>query len=129
MSESQEKPLMSGQLSGPELYALLASGYEPIGVVMGVAAVSMGTKGFGRSLRGIFRQGEMTAVSQTSIEARKLALKRAEDDARELGADLVLVHHWEVRDAAEIVEVTCNATACRKTGTGMKEMQIATATG
>jgi uncharacterized protein YbjQ (UPF0145 family) len=120
--------LLSGQLTAPELYALLCSGYEPIGVVMGVAAVSMGTRGFGRSIQALFRKGEMSALSQTSQEARKLALSRAEDEARTLGADLFLVHHWEVRDAAEIVEVTCTATACRKTGKDLLPMQIATAT-
>lgn len=124
---SSEKHLLSGQLTAPELYALLASGYEPVGVVMGVAAISMGTRGFGRTIQAIFRKGEMSALSQTSQEARQLALSRAEDEARALGADLFLVHHWEVRDAAEIVEVTCTATACKKKG-DFQPMPIATAT-
>lgn len=124
---SEKKKLIGGQMTPPELYALMSAGYEPIGVVMGVAAISMGTRGFARSIQAIFRKGEMTALAQTSQEARKLALSRAEDDARELGADLILVHHWEVRDAAEIVEVTCTGTACRKVGP-MVQMPIATAT-
>jgi uncharacterized protein YbjQ (UPF0145 family) len=125
---TETKHLLSGQLTAPELYALLCSGYEPIGVVMGVAAISMGTRGFGRSIQAIFRKGEMSALSQTSQEARKLALQRTEDEAKALGADLFLVHHWEIRDAAEIVEVTCTATACRKTDKGLLQMPIATAT-
>ncbi len=108
--------LPSATMSGPELYALLASGHEPIGVVIGVAAISMGSRGFGRSIRAIFNKGEMTAVSQTSAEARRTALQRAEEEAKKLGADMILVSEWNVRDVAEIVEVTCTATAVRKKG-------------
>ena len=117
----------SAQMGGPELYALLASGYQPIGVVIGVAVVSMGTRGFARSLRGILKKGEMLAVSQTSQHARELAMERLEQAAKAKGADLVLVHQVEVRDAAEIVEITYTGTACRKVGE-MQKMPITTAT-
>jgi uncharacterized protein YbjQ (UPF0145 family) len=114
-------------MSGPELYALRAAGYEPIGIVFGVAAISMGSRGFGRSVRAIFTKGEMTAVSQTSAEARRTALARAEKEAQELGADMILVNNFDVRDVAEIVEITCTATALKKAGE-FKAMPIATAT-
>ncbi len=127
MTEVLSRPLPSATMSGPELYALLASGYEPIGVVIGVAAISMGSRGFGRSFRAIFNKGEMTAVSQTSAEARRTALARAEEEGKRLGADLILVSEWNVRDVAEIVEVTCTATAVRKKGEFI-HMTIATAT-
>ena len=101
MTEVLSRPLPSATMSGPELYALLASGYEPIGVVIGVAAISMGSRGFGRSVRAIFNKGEMTAVSQTSAEARRTALARAEEEGKRLRADLILVSEWSVRDVAE----------------------------
>ena len=126
MSDIQS-PVPSATMSGPELYALMAAGYEPIGVVIGVAAISMGSRGFGRSIRAIFSKGEMTAVSQTSAEARRTALSRAEDEAKRLDADLMLVSDWNVRDVAEIVEVTCTATALRKKGE-FRLMPIAAAT-
>ncbi len=117
----------SASVTGPELYALIASGYQPIGIVIGVAAISMGTRGFGRSIRAIFKKGEMSAISQTSADARRLALDRVNEEAKKLGADLVLVHEWDVRDVAEIVEVTCTANALRKFGE-FRQMPIATAT-
>lgn len=117
----------SGFLSGPELYATMAAGYMPIGVVVGVAVYAMGTSGLGRSLRALIKRGEMTAVSSTSYDARRAALRRAEEDAQKLGADLMLLHGWEVRDMGAIVEIACNATALKKVG-DMKPMQIANAT-
>lgn len=117
----------SAIMSGPELYAIMMSGYEPIGIVVGVSATAMGSGGFGRSIRALFKRGEMTAVSSTSYEARRRALQQAEDDAKKLGANLVLVHGWEVRDMGAIVEIACNATALKKVG-DLKTMPMATAT-
>ena len=122
-----KKSIASANMSAPELYAARAAGYEPIAVVIGVAAVSMGSRGFGRSIRAIFVRGEMQAVSQTATEARKKALARAMEDAEALGADLVLVRDWDTRDLAEIVEITCNATALKRVGDFMP-MPIANAT-
>ena len=127
MSEETPHLLPSASMSGPELYALLAAGYEPIGVVIGVSAISMGTRGFGRSIRGIFNKGEMTILSQTSASARRTALTRAEEEGKRIGADMILISEWDVRDVAEIVEVTCTATAVRKKGS-FKKMPIAAAT-
>lgn len=121
-------PVPSAMMDAAQLYALISAGYEPIGVVIGVAAISMGARGFGRSIRGLFNRGEMTAVSQTSTEARQMAVRRAEEHANELGASLFLVSHLEVRDVAEIVEVTCMGTALKKTERGFTSMPIATAT-
>ena len=117
----------SAQLSAPELYTLLMSGHSPIGVAMGVAAVSMGTKGFFRSIRSSLQAGEVSALSNASLHARKLALERAEQEAKKLGADLFLVHHWEVRDMTEIVEVTCVGNAVKRVG-DIKPMPVANAT-
>lgn len=124
--DTPEHPVPSAKMDAAQLYALLMAGYEPIGVVIGVSARSMGARGFGRSIRGIFTKGEMTAVSTTSTEARQEAITRAEAQAKELGADLFIVDHLEVRDVAEIVEVTCMGTALRKVGEP-KAMPIATA--
>lgn len=123
----QEHPVPSAMMDAAQLYALLAAGYVPIGVVIGVAAVSMGSRGFGRSIRGLFRKGEMTAVSLTSTEARQLAIRRAEEHAKDLGADLFIISHLEVRDVAEIVEVTCMGTALTKEN-DFRSMPIAAAT-
>jgi uncharacterized protein YbjQ (UPF0145 family) len=117
----------SAEILGPELYALLAAGYEPIQVVVGVAAISMGTSGFGRSVRNLFQKGHVRSVSETARLARKEALAEAEAEAAELGADLVIVHHWDVKDATQVVEVTCVANALKKTGE-FRQMPIATAT-
>lgn len=121
-------PVPSAMMDAAQLFALISAGYEPIGVVIGVAAISMGTRGFGRSIRGLFNRGEMTAVSQTSTESRQMALERAEAHAKQLGADLFLVSHFEVRDVAEIVEVTCMGTALKKSARGFVPMPMATAT-
>lgn len=124
--EVQRHPVPSAKMDAAQLYALLMAGYEPIGVVIGVSARSMGARGFGRSIRGIFTKGEMTAVSVTSTEARREAIMRAEEQAQQLGAALFIIDHLEVRDVAEIVEVTCMGTALRKVGEP-KAMPIATA--
>lgn len=117
----------SAMMDASQFYALKMSGYEPLGVVIGVAAISMGSRGFARSIRGLFSRGEMTAIGQTSTEARQIAIQRAEENAKLLGADMFLVSHLEVRDVAEIVEVTCMGTALKKVGPPT-EMPIVTAT-
>ncbi len=118
---------LSAQMSPPELYALRATGYEPIQIVLGVAAISMGTSGLGRSVRNLFEKGHVRSVSETAKQARMDALAQAEEAGKALGADLVLVHHWDVKDVTQVVEVTCIATACRKVGE-FSPMPIATAT-
>jgi uncharacterized protein YbjQ (UPF0145 family) len=105
----------------------MAAGYMPIGVVVGVAVYAMGASGFGRSIRALIKRGEMSAVSSTSYDARRAALRRAEEDAKKLDGDLMLVHGWEVRDMGAIVEIACNATVLKKVGE-MRTMQIANAT-
>ncbi len=128
---TEHKPMpsivASAFMSGPELYATMFAGYKPIGVVVGVSAYAMGAAGLGRGVRALFRRGEMTTVSSTSYEARRSALKQAEEDAAKLGADLILVHGWETRDMSAIVEIAVNATALKKDGE-FKPMPIATAT-
>lgn len=118
---------LSAQMSPAELYALRAAGYEPIQIVLGVAAISMGTSGLGRSVRNLFEKGHVRSVSETAKQARLDALTEAEAAGKALGADLVLVHHWDVKDVTQVVEVTCIATACRKVGE-FSPMPIATAT-
>ena len=119
--------LESAMMSGPELYALRMAGYEPIQVVIGVSALSMGARGFGRSIRGIFYKGEMTQVSGTAQEAQQKALQRAREEAAKLGADFLLINYWDIRDVTEIVEAKCVGTACKKVGEP-RFMPIATAT-
>ena len=75
----------------------------------------------------ITRGGEMSMVSVTSTEARRLAIERCEDEAKDLGADLLIIDHLEVRDAAEIVEVSCMGTALKKVR-DLVPMPMATAT-
>ena len=122
-----EYPTASAQMSPAELYALRATGYIPLQIVIGVAAISMGASGLGRSFRNLFEKGHVHSVSETAKQARMDAQRQAEEEGARLGADLVLVHHWEVKDATQVVEVTCIATACKKVGE-FSPMPIATAT-
>ncbi len=125
--ESKLGATKSAELTGPELYALLAAGYEPLQVVVGVAAISMGTSGLGRSIRNLFEKGHVRSVSETARLARKEALAEVEAEAKALGADLVLVQEWILKDATQVVEVTCVANALKRTG-DFRQMPIATAT-
>jgi|GEM_PF-2798847 len=119
--------LTSAMMSAAELYAARAAGYIPIGAFVSVVAMSMGARGLGRSIRALFRRGEMTFVSQTAQHAYNLALTRVEEQAKAAGADLVLIHSRDVRDLGEIVEVACNATGLKKDGE-FRPMTMATAT-
>ena len=127
MTNNIEYPTLSAQMSPAELYALRATGYEPLQVVVGVAAISMGASGLGRSFRNLFEKGHVRSVSETAKQARIDAQRQAEEEGNRLGADLVLIHHWEVKDATQVVEVTCIATACKRVGE-FSPMPIATAT-
>jgi uncharacterized protein YbjQ (UPF0145 family) len=127
MTDVKQDTIPISCMNGPEFYALLHTGYMPIGVAFGVAAQSMGARGFARTLRAFFHRGEMTALAQTEAEARLQALNRLGANGKEMGGDLILIIATNVRDLGQIIEITYTGNVLKKVGE-LKSMPIVAAT-
>ncbi len=114
IAASAQSPITSTTLTPHELYLLRKLGYEPVRVVFGNVVYSMGAKGLFRTLRGLFRRGEMVDFSRLNTDARQLGLARLMQEAEKLKADLVVGVRIDARELADFVEIICTGTAVRK---------------
>jgi uncharacterized protein YbjQ (UPF0145 family) len=89
-------------------------GYEPIQVVYGNFVYSMGLGGVFRSVRGAFSRGELPAFTRMNNDARVIARDRMLMSANVLGAHTVCGVEIEVKELADLLEVTCTGTAFRR---------------
>ena len=114
IADGDASKIRSTTLTPHELYLLEKTGYEPIRVVFGIVVYSMGTRGFFRTVRGLFVRGEMVDFSRLNADARRLALVRAHKAAELVGADAVFGVHIDVRELADFLEVVCTGTAVKR---------------
>ncbi len=87
-----------------------------VGSVFGLIARSTGfAKGFKGSFKA-FRQGEVTEFTDTLEHARRIAVERMVEHARELGADAVVGMRFDSTDMGEqqgMAEIVAYGTAIR----------------
>lgn len=103
-------------LPANELFLMRQMGLVPIQVVYGNFVYSMGLGGVFRSLRGALNRGELPAFTQMNNDARVIARDRMLEAAKQLGADTVVIAGVEVKELADLLEVTCTGTAFRRAG-------------
>jgi len=76
----------TSDLSGQDFWALLKSGYKPVGLVMGNCVYHVAHQSLGQSLRTMGQNVEMTNFTQALYDARELAMDRMQTEASDLGA-------------------------------------------
>jgi len=93
-------------------------GFEPIGQVMGSCVYQVGWQYLPQSA-WVYASGEMDVLSQSQIEARRLAFSRLRQEAKLLGADGVVGVRFtrqESNAGTSTIEFMAVGTAVRRTG-------------
>jgi uncharacterized protein YbjQ (UPF0145 family) len=80
----------TSDLSGQDFWTLLASGYRPVGMVMGSCVYHVAHQGLGAFMRKVGRNVEMENYTQALYDARELAMERMQAEAQEVGAEGVV---------------------------------------
>jgi uncharacterized protein YbjQ (UPF0145 family) len=83
------KPFTS-DLSGQDFWTLRASGYRPVGLVMGNCVFHVAHQGLGGWLKTVGQNVEMPNFTQALYDARELAMDRLQAEAIALGASGVV---------------------------------------
>ena len=82
-----------------DLWALIACGRAPLGVVSRCAVFNVGALGQIASALNEMAGGEVTRYAQVKYDARKAVMSALRDDALELGADELVGCQIEVRSS------------------------------
>lgn len=109
----------TSHLSGQELGKLMATGYVPCALVMGLCAVEV-DPGCGTEWRmGSWANAELPQLSDAAKSCREIAVQRLEGEASRVGADGVIgvrvdfsIH--ELPSEAKLVELLAIGTAVRR---------------
>ena len=91
---SQNHPggVFTSDFSVNEFLLVRKAGFEPVGLCIGSCIYHVGIQ-----YAGIFKNQEMTVLSQAMYEARELAMTRMREEAADMGADGVVGVRLEVK--------------------------------
>ena len=116
------RPFQS-DLSGQEFWTLLRTGYRPVGMVMGSCVYHVGRRGPLRTAAQTGRNVELPNFTQALYDARELAMKRMQTEAKELGAQGIVgvslsekSHGW----GSHVIEFFALGTAIIKTDSQLR---------
>lgn len=89
LSQQLGAPASSG-LTAQELWSITKMGYAPVKLVLGTSVYSLGVVGgIKAALRGIAK-GQVNALTEMVYGAREQSLKKIQDQASAVGADMVM---------------------------------------
>jgi uncharacterized protein YbjQ (UPF0145 family) len=107
----EQRGLFTSDLSVNEFLLVRASGFDPVGLVMGSSIYHIGFQ-FSR----VFQNQEMEVLTQAMYHARELAMSRMEEEADVLGADGIVGVRLDVNRydwGSDLVEFMAIGTAIR----------------
>lgn len=82
--------VITSDLTSEEMWSVVKLGYSPMQLVLGTSVYSLGVYGgLKAALRGIAK-GEINTLTQLVYDAREQSLKKIQDQAVAIGADMVL---------------------------------------
>jgi uncharacterized protein YbjQ (UPF0145 family) len=82
--------IITSDLTSEEMWGITKLGYAPMQLVLGTSVYSLGVYGgLKAALRGIAK-GEISTLTELVYEAREKSLKKIQDQAVAIGADMVL---------------------------------------
>lgn len=109
----------TSDLSGQAFYKLVASGFRPLGMVVGNCVYHVAHQSFGSVMRQIGQNTEVIPFTQALYEARELAMSRMQAEAEQLGATSVVETRVEMSSQIwepHIIEFLSIGTAIRPVG-------------
>ena len=107
--------VITSDLTSEEMWSVIKLGYAPLQLVLGTSVYSLGVVGgLKAAIRGIVK-GEIHTLTQLVYDAREQSLKKIQDQAVAIGADMVLgtkTYIYELED--NLIEFLAIGTAVKK---------------
>ncbi|HEV2403416.1 MAG TPA: heavy metal-binding domain-containing protein [Candidatus Saccharimonadales bacterium] len=107
--------IITSDLTAEEMWNVMRLGYAPIQLVLGTSIYSLGVVGgIKAALRGIAK-GEINSLTQLVYGAREQALKKVQDQAARVGADMVLgIKTYIYQLGGDLIEFLAIGTAVKR---------------
>lgn len=118
--------VITSDLTSEEMWNVMKLGYAPMRLVLGTSIYSLGVAGgIKAALRGIAR-GEINTLSQLVYGAREQSIKKVQDQAKEVGADMVLgIKTYIYQLEGDLIEFLAIGTAVKRIdGIGTRSAQL-----
>jgi uncharacterized protein YbjQ (UPF0145 family) len=122
----QSSGVVTSDLTSEEMWNVMKLGYAPLRLVLGTSIYSLGVaSGIKAALRGIAK-GEINALSQLVYGAREQSLKKVQDQAKAVGADMVLgIKTYIYQLEGDLIEFLAIGTAVKRMdGIGPRSAQL-----
>jgi uncharacterized protein YbjQ (UPF0145 family) len=107
--------IITSDLTSEEMWSVIKLGYSPLQLVLGTSVYSLGVYGgLKAAIRGIAK-GEIKTLTQLVYDAREQSLKKIQDQAVAIGADMVLgtkTYIYQLED--NLIEFLAIGTAVKK---------------
>lgn len=82
--------IFTSHLSGQDVWALLRTGYRPLGLVMGCCVYHYPAQGLSQWFGGVTQNQELEGLTRAFYSARELAMDRMQREALQLGSEGVV---------------------------------------
>lgn len=107
--------VVTSDLTAEEMWNVARIGYAPVELVLGTSVYSLGVVGgLQAALRGIAK-GEINSLTQMVYGAREQSLKKVQDQAKAVGADLVLgIKTYIYQLGGDLIEFLAIGTAVKR---------------
>ena len=107
--------VVTSDLTAEEMWNVAKLGYAPVELVLGTSVYSLGVVGgLKAALRGIAK-GEINSLTQLVYGAREQSLKKVQDQAKAVGADMVLgIKTYIYQLGGDLIEFLAIGTAVKR---------------
>jgi uncharacterized protein YbjQ (UPF0145 family) len=107
--------VITSDLTAEEMWNVMRLGYAPMQLVLGTSVYSLGViGGVKAALRGIAK-GEINSLTQLVYGAREQSLKKVQDQAQAIGADMVIgIKTYIYQLGSELIEFLAIGTAVKR---------------
>jgi uncharacterized protein YbjQ (UPF0145 family) len=107
--------VVTSDLTSEEMWNVMKLGYAPIKLVLGTSIYSLGVAGGIKAALRSFAKGEINTLSELVYGAREQSLKKIQEQAREVGADMVLgIKTYIYQLEGELIEFLAIGTAVKR---------------
>jgi uncharacterized protein YbjQ (UPF0145 family) len=107
--------VVTSDLTAEEMWNVARLGYAPVELVLGTSVYSLGVMGgLKAALRGIAK-GEINSLTQLVYGAREQSLKKVQDQAKAVGADMVVgIKTYIYQLGGDLIEFLAIGTAVKR---------------
>jgi uncharacterized protein YbjQ (UPF0145 family) len=108
--------IITSDLTSEEMWGVTKLGYAPMQLVLGTSVYSLGVYGGLKAALRSIAKGEINTLTQLVYEAREKSLKKVQDQAESIGADMLIGTKTYIYDLENnLIEFLAIGTAIKKT--------------